>query len=152
MKRVYEKNSILGHGRPLTVADLDEVERAIGIALPPSLRAHYARYNGGTPERATFIAASGDDFDFGPFSTMRWRQHPHQVLFEETYRRIVLQEALVPAWLVPFAIDGGGNFFCMDRGDEAIHYVPMDVPGEPDAGERIAESLVALVEGMVDGL
>ena len=150
---MYTKNVIEKIGTTLAASDIDAVEREIGMPLPRALRAHYEQYNGGMPRLSVFVAANGNDFSLASFKTMKWRKNPHEVLFEETYLAIVLQKKLVPAEYVPFAIDDGGNFFCMDRRTGAICYSAMDGSEElPHEGERIAENLVSFVDGMVDSL
>jgi hypothetical protein len=38
----------------------------------------------------------------------------------------VNRRKLVPSHLVLFAVEGGGNWYCLDRGDESVWYADME--------------------------
>jgi hypothetical protein len=81
---------------------------------------------------------------------MKYRQEPDEILFEETYISIVIQKQLIPTHLVPFAIGGGGDFYCMNLSTQAIVFYAMDHCFEPNrAIEPVADSLAQFLDEMV---
>ena len=69
---------------------------------------------------------------------------------EEVVQRLIVDRPFLPTWLTPFAEDGGGNPFCIDRRTSRVvffdhehftdeSYVPADV----------AESLPYLLDHLI---
>jgi cell wall assembly regulator SMI1 len=137
-------------GRPLTSEDLDTVEKELGIQLPETLRSHYLRYNGGIPERKVSTAPGYLGFEVHEFDTMRYPQSATDAVFEEHYRMLV-GRGLLPSTFIPFAINGGGDPFCISTVDGGIYFHPMDY--DESRGPRfirLADSLEEFVEGLLD--
>lgn len=122
--------------QPLSLEDLSEVERHIGHRLPPSFERHYLRYNGGTPRKAFF---PGDDewepVEVAQFFPFKYKQSDHDhrdALLEGRYAAMVAR-SVIPAGLLPFANDHGGNFFCLDLNTGAVCFYATDA-FDPDIG------------------
>jgi hypothetical protein len=43
---------------------------------------------------------------------MKYLRRAHDELFEYTYQVLVRDKKLIPDRLVPFAVNGGGDFYC----------------------------------------
>jgi cell wall assembly regulator SMI1 len=95
----------------LTAADIDGIEAKLGVTLPAALRAHYLRWNGGTPEPWVFEGASHTAVvsEFLPLKT-----EDDADTAVDVYRDLVVKQRLVPATLFPFAVDPGGDYFFVD--------------------------------------
>jgi SMI1 / KNR4 family (SUKH-1) len=111
---------------PLTNEALSSAEAEVGLRFPSGLREHYLRSNGGAPDpyifrRGSIVVAISECLPLrdGPgLSAM------------DTYRMLVLKRKVLPEYLFPFAVDGGGNLFLVDcRSDDGSVYVWWhDVP------------------------
>jgi cell wall assembly regulator SMI1 len=97
----------------LTPEDVDRVEAKLALKLPAALRAHYLRWNGGTPEPWVFKGASHTEVvsELLPLQTEEDADTAVDV-----YRDLVVRKRLVPTTLFPFAVDPGGDYFFVDVG------------------------------------
>lgn len=136
----------------VTAADLDHAESVIGKKLPPSFRDHYLKYNGGMPERAYWV----DEKFFDPVEVAAFKPIAHcDYTLLSTYQ-LMLKKQVLPARLLPFANDLGGNFFCLDLGTGGVSYFTTDnFYGElsPEENQIKSENyLCADFPGFVQGL
>ena len=92
----------------LTPEDVDRVEAKLGLKLPAAVRAHYLRWNGGTPEPWVF-ESGGHSEVVSEFLPLKTKEDTDTV--GDVYRDLVIKERLVPATMVPFAVDPGGDYF-----------------------------------------
>ncbi len=146
------RNAFARTAQYLCESDFHAVEDSIGVHLPPSLRAHYQLQNGGAPERRYFVSTNGMECEVSHFLSMRYPKTPRDITLESTVGW-VRREKLMPPFLVPFAVDSGEDFYCMDIRDHSIVYYSMDHSDEPErAATRIAGSLREFVDGMAESL
>jgi cell wall assembly regulator SMI1 len=101
--------SFVDTGPDLRSPDLDKLEELLGVGLPKSVREHYLKWNGGHPDRYLF-------------HTDRGTHHIHDFLVVnskdglasfETHGRLWFSNEYFPKWLLPFAYDHGGEYFCV---------------------------------------
>jgi cell wall assembly regulator SMI1 len=148
------ENKFSGSSSAITEADLDHLESAIGKTLPPPFRNHYLKYNGGTPERTYWQDENFEELIevsvFKPIS-----DGESTVL--STYQ-LMLEKKVIPAHLLPFANDWGGNFFCLNLDTGAVSYFTTDTfDSDLSAEENHAESerpicsnFLRFVQGLID--
>ena len=146
----YDDNEIIDAEPGLSEAELDEVEAEIGESLPPSLREHYAEFNGGQLENAAFRAPDGLALVLHEFLAMRPSGSGE---FEETFKHARVDSGFLPDTLVPFAIDPGGALFCVsdapDTAGQVFFFNAEDADDPDEAMTYLAPSLRDLIEGMV---
>ena len=143
-------NQILDAGEPLTPDELRNVETELGIEFPTDYVQHYLRYNGGRPMRNLF-PAHGELFqvrDFLPIARGRVGTR-----LEDTLRDL-RQVPGFPAYLVPFAIDPGGDYYGFNLNKSELGAVYLH-SHEHMGDERreltfLANSLPEFVDGMVE--
>lgn len=110
-------------------SDIEKLENDLGIRLPEEMRSHYLRFNGGTPNLDWFPMM--DDWDaiwiqkFLPIAT----RDAEEPTIQSVYSRVA-GNAGYPRSLIPFAIDPGGNLFCVDTDSGAVHYWLTDTYDE----------------------
>jgi len=106
---------------PLTNEELSAAEAEIGVRFPPGLRDHYLRTNGGVPD--PYIFRRGN-IEVAISQCLPLRADGRRISAMDVYRHLVLKQGVIPKYLFPFAIDGGGNPFLVDcRTDEGWVYV-----------------------------
>lgn len=148
------ENKFLDHETAITSMDLDHLESVIGKRLPAPFRNHYLKYNGGMPERAYWI--SEDFFDPIEVATFKPIAHGESTVLS-TYQ-LMLKKQVLPAHLLPFANDWGGNFFCLNLDTEAVSYFTtdsFDSDLSPEENQAQSEKLVCsnflrFVQGLID--
>jgi hypothetical protein len=102
--------------------DLDNLERLIRKKLPASFRDHYLKYNGGIPERTYwFSETDAEPIEVSVFKPISSAQSSLQSTYQS-----MLSKQVIPARLLPFANDWGGNYFCLDLDSGAISYFTVD--------------------------
>lgn len=141
----------------LTEADIKAAEKRMGFTLPAELRAHYLKYNGGEPELRCWKSEHYDDNYLTGFFPIRKSNDldDKELAKVETLDETVvelLEGQHMPKSFLPFAADGGGNYFCIDRDDGKIYFLPMDEDSSFDSRRRyLAASFNEFVEGLVKG-
>jgi len=135
----------------ISPAELDELEQRIGFAIPHSLRERYGTLGGGRFRFGLFIGDGEIYYDLHELVSAKSTAIDGKIIdmgVADEYAYIVKERGLVPDRLVPFAVESGGNFYCVDRGDESIWYADMELGNDRrlPPPRRIADSLVAFLE------
>lgn len=137
----------------ITEQNLLRLERDLGFVFPTEFSRHYLIYNGGRPENYHFVK-DGEVFICRQFLPMKYG--PPNCLFEDVFRSLKIEEQdVMPTYLVPFADDPGGDFFCFstrpeDEGSVWVYIGDNYEQGEPESAvEKLADSLQAFLDGMV---
>ncbi|SDV09235.1 SMI1/KNR4 family protein [Pseudomonas mucidolens] len=138
----------------ITSADLDHVESVIGRKLPIPFRNHYLKYNGGVPERAYWVS---EDF-FDPIEVASFRPIAYgEPTLLSTYQ-LMLKKQVLPAQLLAFADDLGGNFFCLNLDSGAISYFTTDTfdsdlspeENQAESEKNLCSNFLRFVQGLSD--
>lgn len=141
-------NEISQTNRPVDEATIKRIEKRLKITFPEEIRQHYLTFNGGVPARTWF---ENDDFDtlFGEFLPIVHGRRGDTV--ETVCEDLCIEQKVIPRFLVPFAADQGGDYFCFSvKADEpgAIYFFNGEHYDEPDACIRVADSLREFIEGL----
>jgi len=121
-------------GPPIEEKDVAELERKLGVTLPPDYRAFLLRTNGGRP---TPEDAFGDE-EFGSILDMFYA-----VKHEEPYSTICHQQRAsrnrIPEDLLPIGYDAGSNEVCIGIGPDnygKVYFWSMDDEEDLEEGEK----------------
>lgn len=131
------KNEFLKCGPVLNRSDIVACEKELGEKLPEPMVIHYLKFNGGMPTLDWFPMQ--DDWDpiwiheFLPIGI----QDGTTPTIQSVYVRIAGKVGY-PREFIPFAVDPGGNLFCVDAVNGAIHYWLTDMfdPVKSDSENR----------------
>lgn len=93
--------------KAVTSEDLKDVERRFRFSFPRAIWNHYLTVNGGSPERCLFPESDS----FCVIAEFLSIKHGEDTL-EETVQELTVERHVVPRYLVPFASDPGGDYFC----------------------------------------
>ncbi len=144
-------NEILDTERSLSGTDVREIELTFDMSLPTSVRSHYLAFNGGRPSRNLF-KKNGEYFQIHEFLPMKYGRKGCR--FEDTYRDLVIGTPQFPKHLVPFAIDPGGDYYCVSVRSNEVGFVYCYMHDYFDDPARslvfMAPSITEFVNGMVD--
>ncbi len=144
---LYNNNTILNPEGAVSAPDIDAVERRIGRTLPEPLRQHYLEANGGQPEKSSFLHEDGFELVVHQFLSMRPGGKGD---FEDSFLHAKVDAPFLPDDLIPFAIDPGGDYFCIS--DDAarlgqIFFFYSEEADEPDeATVFLAPSLAEFID------
>jgi len=151
------ENKFSGSSPAITAADLDHLESVMGKKLPSPFRNHYLKHNGGTPERTYW---QNEDFEepvevsvFKPISN-------GESTVLSTYQ-LMLKKQVIPAHLLPFANDWGGNFFCLNLDTGAVSYFTTDSfdsfdsdlspeENQINSEKPVCSNFLRFVQGLID--
>jgi cell wall assembly regulator SMI1 len=130
-RETMESNNFTQCEKRLTEADLETIEKMLGIRLPDDMKRHYLHFNGGKPERSLWVYPGGeyDDIEVRDFIPMRYAKKfgDDPAFTAEGRAREGWSETKLPARLFPFAFDWGGNYFCVDLEHATVNYFVRDV-------------------------
>ncbi len=102
------KNRFVSVGKKISENQIAMIEADLGITLPEELRNHYLKFNGGRPQKCYYTNVI-DTFVVDQFIPIKYGDFT----FEDVYRQHVIEDKIIPSYLIPFAIDPGGDYFCI---------------------------------------
>ena len=133
----------------ITEDDIDALSRGLGVTFPTSARRHYLEYNGGVPSPDVYDM-DGELLQVQQFFSIRYGD----LLFtiENNYEELVLQQRIIPVSLIPFAIDPGGDYYCLstENGEVSI-FRAENLPDSQEANIRICSSIDDFISGLSFG-
>ncbi|CEN47529.1 SMI1/KNR4 family protein [Capnocytophaga canis] len=95
----------------LTLADMDDFERKIGLKLPQDFKEHYLKFNGGYPS-FEYVKGLRNIFTINGFDSIKYGALPIEKLIDD------FQESGVDFNnKIPFANDNGDNIFLISLDD-----------------------------------
>ena len=94
----------------LKPVDLENVENEFGIIFPADFKKHYLKYNGGYPEKDEFTWEDKSTTTINTFFSIKYKGFSN---LEAVYRQVTIDDPYLPVGIFPFAVDDGGNFFCI---------------------------------------
>ena len=111
--------------------EIREVESKLGLSFPTDFKAHYLKWNGGTPNKPIFENPN-IDYDYieiRDFIAVRYaRDFGDDPDFTLEGRAVnEWEEMEVPPDLIPYAFDWGGNYICLHKNSGRIYYYVRDV-------------------------
>lgn len=116
-------------GHPLTADDVARSEAILGFRLPEPLRRFYLATNGGVPDRYVYEDANIDTVvsQFLPLHSDAPAGHAVEDCFG-----LAARTGLVGARFLPFAVDGGGDYFLVDAAsaNAVVYFYNSDAADE----------------------
>ncbi|AEK24326.1 MULTISPECIES: SMI1/KNR4 family protein [Capnocytophaga] len=95
----------------LTLADMDDFERKIGLKLPQDFKEHYLKFNGGYPS-FEYVKGLRNIFTINSFDSIKYGALPIEKLIDD------FRESGVDFNnKIPFANDNGDNIFLISLDD-----------------------------------
>ncbi|MBD9359192.1 SMI1/KNR4 family protein [Methylomonas fluvii] len=104
----------------LSPEDIVNIQQYLNPVLPEELVNHYLMHNGGIPSNSFWILEDGCSLWVKKFLPMKFPVGTERTL-EDSYLLMVAKNVM-PKALIPFAIDHGGNYFCIDTFGEVYFY------------------------------
>lgn len=140
-------------GPAVDTATLDTAGEESGVPLPLPLRALLVVANGGIPDRSHWQSDGYEDLQVASFLRLHDSGGRGRTL-EQTWA-FGVSRGWLPADLVPFALDHGGNFFALDTDGVVVFYTLDDWnddhtirENQDVARNRLASSLWDFVTGL----
>lgn len=146
--------------KQLSDTDFKLVEQDLAVQLPEPFKAVYRVCNGGRPKNTIWQDPEGewDDIEVRDFLSMRYfkskADDPNFTI--EGIAKNQWNVRKLPPTFLPFAIDWGGNYFCIDHQTGKIYYFVRDVWSENISVEEnfkvntryITESINNFIDGL----
>ncbi|MGF6110226.1 SMI1/KNR4 family protein [Pseudomonas frederiksbergensis] len=111
------------------MSDLDLLENDIGHPLPEFFKDFYVEQNGGASDKDWWD--SGDEYE--PVRVKKFKSVAVSGADDAADTRFLggcynamTSKDIIPQTLLPFAIDDGGNFFCLDLTDGNVCFYTTD--------------------------
>lgn len=104
------ENIFLETSPSITKNEIMEVASKFDIKLSDEFIYHYTRYNGGYPTRRFYRWPGGAQTRIDHFFSIKYKGFTQ---YEEAYNDLFIIEQVLPWGYIPFAVDDGGNFFCL---------------------------------------
>lgn len=146
---------------PISASDIAALEAQIAVRLPASFKHLFLSYNGGIPDRDCWEGDDGHEVirvrKFKALSRSD-AQDASETRYLGGCYALMTERQVVPMTLLPFAVDGGGNFFCLDLADGSVCFYATDsfdpdstvVENQRHAYRRLAETFDSFLSGLKD--
>lgn len=145
----------------IDISDLEFLESSIGYSLPEPFRKFYLGQNGGVADKDWWD--SGDEYEpvrvkkFKSVAKFGADDAADTKFLGGCYAAMTLKN-VIPQTLLPFAIDDGGNFFCLDLTDGNVCFYANDIfdpnssfsTNHAKAYRWLASSFQDFIEGLKD--
>jgi hypothetical protein len=128
---------------PVDAAELDRVEEQFGFVFPMELREIYAMSNGGQPEQNALVTDE-DTYRVNFFMPIGCSTTRGGITFERCFRAMKMEQHLVPEYLVPFATDSFGGFFCFSTRPYEVGAVYICRGNDPDLPAKFIAASVGI--------
>ncbi|MBO9551033.1 SMI1/KNR4 family protein [Pseudomonas sp.] len=143
----------------IEVSDVEVLESQVSTHLPDSFKQFFLKHNGGVPDRDWW---DGDD-ENEAIRLKRFKaiarsdaQDASDTKYLGGCYMAMTGRKVIPATLLPFAIDDGGNFFCLDLVDGGVCFYATDsfdsdltiTENQLNAYRWLAETFDAFVSGL----
>jgi SMI1-KNR4 cell-wall len=96
--------------KKLDYEELKEVEEQLGVPFTQDFIDHYIKYNGGYPTKRYYLWPDGVKTRINHFFSIRYDGFTQ---LEEVYTDLFVTEQTLPIGFLPFAVDDGGDLFCI---------------------------------------
>ncbi|MEQ4454254.1 SMI1/KNR4 family protein [Kosakonia sacchari] len=111
----------------LSADELQRVQASLGISFPGVLKAMWLAHNGGELEEERRVYQNDKyEFDIKYFLPILHTRSEGIITVEWLYKTLVNEKKILPARMIPFAINGGGFPFCINTDDEAIYFANLE--------------------------
>ena len=152
---------LFNYGDPVSELDIDMLESEVGAKFPAGFRELQQSCNGGTPSR--HFRAKDENYEPIRVEDLTGIAAADASDKDETKYiggcfRLMVSRNVLPAHLVPFAVDEAGNFICLDKGKGEVIYFAVDI-FQPDVDMHInhinAQKILSLsfrefIESLID--
>lgn len=116
-------------GKKIKLSDITALEERIGFKLPALFVKLYLKFNGGSPNRSWVVT----DDEYEPMQIAEFKsicsdgaENSAETQFIGGCYKIMCDRQVIPHTLLPFAVDDGGNFFCLDMLNGSIMFYAVD--------------------------
>ena len=143
----------------IDVSDVEVLENQISTHFPDSFKQFFMTHNGGVPDRDWW---DGDE-ENEAIRLKRFKaiarsdaQDASDTKYLGGCYKAMTGRKVIPATLLPFAIDDGGNFFCLDLVDGGVCFYAADcfdsdltiTENQLNAYRWLAQTFDAFVSGL----
>ena len=141
----------------ITEQEILIIEDRLNTAFPEDFKAHYLKWNGGSPDKAVFKnpKTDEDDIEISHFIGMKYnrafRNDPDFTLEGRVAEE--WENLEVPEYLIPYALDWYGNYVCLHKSNGKIYYYIRDVWNDRlNAAANFSNNSVLIAESFADFL
>lgn len=111
----------------LSADELKSVETSLGVSIPPALRDMWLTNNGGELDEERRVYQNDKyELDVKYFLPVLHTKNERVVKVEWLYNILVNDKKILPATMLPFAINGGGFPFCINMNDGAVYFANLE--------------------------
>jgi hypothetical protein len=131
----------VNHDKLPTEAEVASAEIELGFKFPASLRSFFLENNGADPVPYVF---KSETLHTVVNETLPLISNTGRGTALDSYKKLVIEKAIVARNFFPFAVDAGGDYFFVncDTPDASVHFYRSDTAfPEIDILEQVASSL-----------
>ena len=119
---------IINSSKKLSKEDIIEFQKNLTVNLPEYFYDFYNANNGGVVSKNSFYINVEDSYvEVSFFIPIKYKLDKlGDVIIETSYQTLINKNVLIPIY-VPFAVDWGGNYFCINTNNDSVVLVLADL-------------------------
>jgi SMI1 / KNR4 family (SUKH-1) len=108
--------------------DIKSFIENLKVNLPDEFYSFYEINNGGVSENNSFYVEESDSYvEISFFYPITYKSEKlGQVSIEDSYK-LLIEKNIITKQYLPFAVDWGGNYFCINQEDESVVLILSDM-------------------------
>lgn len=151
MEKIIFNNAVRSVSSDITEEDIISTEVELSIKFPRSFTDFYKFVNGGYFVKNCW--KTGDDIVYivGQILPIKFPIATSSMTLENSFN-LLKSRGLLPNNLIPFAVDLGGNYFCISVENEVIYWLDHEISFTDDHNDApvfIAPNMKSFVEGLL---
>jgi hypothetical protein len=115
--------------KTVSLLEIEQLENNLKYKLPNYFIEHYLKFNGGIPLKSWwYFNEDIDPLEIAQFKSIKYYNltlGSSTSLIDNCYYYMI-ERNVIPQNIIPFAIDWGGNFFCINQDDNSILFYTVD--------------------------
>lgn len=114
----------------ISLFEIEQLENSLKYKFPNDFVEHYLQFNGGVPLKSWYYINN----DIEPLEIATFKSIKHCDLTLDSSTSLIdncyyymIEKKVIPQNIIPFAIDWGGNFFCINQDDNSVLFYAIDL-------------------------
>lgn len=115
--------------KKISLLEIEQLEDNLKYKFSNDFIEHYLQFNGGRPLKSWYyINDDIDPLEIAQFKSIKYYNltlGSSTLLIDNCYYYMI-ERKVIPRNIIPFAIDWGGNFFCINQDDNSVLFYAVD--------------------------
>jgi len=149
MEKIVFGNAVRSSAKDVDAKEIRGIESDLGEPLPLDFVSFYEKANGGYFIRNCWKTLDDVVYVVGQILPIKYSLSSSGMLLEDSYRTLS-ERRLLPEGCIPFAVDIGGNYFCVQTTESRVYWLDHEKPlSDKDSVVIISNNFKNFISGLL---